>query len=133
MKKNKIEELVFMSNDIGGDPACTQGGGGNISVKLDEEQMAIKSSGRALKEMTRDDGYSIVDYKKIRNHLNSSDQSEHAFLQELRSCTFEGYSRPSMETGFHALLGDYVIHTHSVYANLLTCSKEGKNIVSKLF
>ena len=122
-----------MSRDIGYDHACTQGGGGNTSVKLDEEQMAIKSSGRSLKEMTKDDGYSIVDYKKIRNYLYSSNQNEYDFLQELKSFTVEGYTRPSMETGFHVLLGDYVIHTHSVYANLLTCSKEGKDIASKLF
>ena len=133
MKKNKIKELVFMSKDIGYDPACTQAGGGNTSVKLDDCQMAIKSSGRVLKEMTENDGYSIVDYKKIRDYLRSSDQNEYTFLQKLKSCTVEGYTRPSMETGFHALLGDYVIHTHSVYANLLTCSKEGKDIASKLF
>ena len=133
MKKNKIKELVFMSKDIGYNPACTQGGGGNTSVKLNDCQMAIKSSGKALKEMTENDGYSIVDYKKIRDHLYSSDQNEHIFLQKLKSCTVEGYTRPSMETGFHALLGNYVIHTHSVYANLLTCSKEGKDIASKLF
>ncbi len=133
MKKNKIKELAFMSRDIGYDPACTQGGGGNTSVKLDEEQMAIKSSGKALKEMTENDGYSIVNYKKIRDYLYLSDQNEHTFLQELKSCTVEGYTRPSMETGFHALLGDYVIHTHSVYANLLTCCEEGKDIASKLF
>ena len=133
MKKIKIKELVFMSRDIGYDPACTQGGGGNTSVKLDEEQMAIKSSGKALKEMTGDDGYSIVNYKKIRSYLYSSHPGEHTFLQELTSSTIEGYTRPSMETGFHALLGGYVIHTHSVYANLLTCSKEGKDIASKLF
>ena len=133
MKKNKIKELVFMSKDIGYDPACTQGGGGNTSVKLDECQMAIKSSGRALKEMTENDGYSIVDYKKIRDYLYSSDQNEHTFLQILKSCIVEECSRPSMETGFHALLGNYVIHTHSVYANLLTCSKEGKDISLQTF
>ncbi|MCL2084344.1 MAG: class II aldolase/adducin family protein, partial [Oscillospiraceae bacterium] len=29
------------------------------------------------------------------------------------------------ETGFHALLGAFVLHTHPVYANLALCSKDG--------
>ncbi len=44
-----------------------------------------------------------------------------------------GSLRPSIETGFHAILGNTVIHTHSVYANLLTCAKEGQVIMKELF
>ena len=41
--------------------------------------------------------------------------------------------RPSMETGFHAVLGNYVVHSHSVYVNVLNCSYEGPKILSDLF
>src|SRR5690606_1754194 len=35
--------------------------------------------------------------------------------------------RPSIETSLHALLPEkYVIHSHSVYSNILTCSQEGR-------
>ena len=39
------------------------------------------------------------------------------------TCTVEGLAslRPSVEAGFHSALGTFVAHTHSVYANLLTC------------
>ena len=41
--------------------------------------------------------------------------------------------RPSVEVGFHAILKKYVIHTHSVYANIITCSMEGEALAEKLF
>jgi hypothetical protein len=41
--------------------------------------------------------------------------------------------RPSVEAGFHAILGSFVIHTHAVQANLLCCSEEGQGLVEKLF
>ena len=41
--------------------------------------------------------------------------------------------RPSIETGFHAILNKYVIHTHSVFANILACSEEGKILSKNLF
>ena len=40
--------------------------------------------------------------------------------------------RPSIETGFHAFLDKYVIHTHSVYVNVLACSREGKGLFEKI-
>ena len=42
-------------------------------------------------------------------------------------------TRPSIETGFHSFLKKYVIHTHSVYANILTCSKSYEKIINKIF
>ena len=121
----KIKELVFMSKSVGCHPAYVQGGGGNTSIKMNRSQMAIKSSGKALAEMTEEDGYSIVDYQSIRTNIK--------YLRDIIEKSDKKQGRPSMEAGFHALLGDYVIHTHSVYVNLLTCSKEGQQIASQLF
>jgi hypothetical protein len=41
--------------------------------------------------------------------------------------------RPSVEAGFHSILKKYVIHTHPVYANILCCAKNGKELVEKIF
>jgi len=40
--------------------------------------------------------------------------------------------RPSVEVGFHSFLSRCVIHTHSVYANLLCCSEEGRGIADEI-
>ena len=47
--------------------------------------------------------------------------------------TIEGLAalRPSVEAGFHSILDTYVAHSHSVYANLCTCSKELPEIAKK--
>lgn len=41
--------------------------------------------------------------------------------------------RPSIETGFHAVLKEAVIHTHSTYVNIFACAKEGEKNLSLLF
>ena len=133
MKKNNIKDLVFMSKIIGNNPAYVQGGGGNTSVKLDQNRMAIKASGQTLKDIGEKDGYCIVDYSAICDYLSSPDSDENIFSIKIQSFAEHTKNRPSIETGFHALLGEFVLHTHSIYANLLNCSKEGKDICYQLF
>ena len=41
--------------------------------------------------------------------------------------------RPSIETGFHSILKKYVIHTHSIYSNILACSKSFENLTATIF
>ena len=41
--------------------------------------------------------------------------------------------KTSLETGFHLLLWKYVIHSHNVYINIFTCSKEWEKIINNLF
>lgn len=133
MTESKIHSLVDISHTLGDKVAYVQGGGGNTSIKLDDTRMAIKASGGLLKDMSIKDGYSVVDYPSIRDYLITPDLDEDVFTQKIKSFVLETDNRPSIETGFHALLGTCVIHTHSVYANLLTCSQEGEEIASKLF
>ena len=51
MNNMNLKYLVNISNKIGKRCDYTQGGGGNTSVKIDSENMAIKASGSTLKEM----------------------------------------------------------------------------------
>ena len=112
-----------------------QGGGGNTSVKLDDKLMAIKASGYTLQEVTQQKGYVTVDYRKIRQYYNTVDVAEDRDFEKeslavnLGSVVLlEGMEnrRPSVEVGFHSFLKKNVIHTHSVYANILCCSAEGR-------
>lgn len=129
----RLLELVDMSHRVGGDPAYVQGGGGNTSIKLDSDLMAVKSSGSMLKEMSPEKGFCILDYQATRSYLMTPHDRDDLFSEKIQSFCKSSESRPSMESGFHALLGDAVIHTHSVFANVLTCSKEGESIVQELF
>lgn len=139
---NRLKELEAISRSVGDRIDYVQGGGGNTSVKLNDELMAVKASGYKLKQITEKEGYVVVNYKNIAGYyekvdLNSGvdyekDSTEFAkeniiVLEEAKRL------RPSVEAGFHSILGRYVIHTHSVYANILCCSKKGKETAEKIF
>ena len=60
----EIESLIKLSKYAGMREDIIQAGGGNTSVKIDNETMFIKSSGYQLSEMEENVGYSKVNYKK---------------------------------------------------------------------
>ena len=134
MEKNKyLNKLVKVSIEVGNEIAYVQGGGGNTSVKLDNYRMAIKASGINLKDMTESSGFTVVDYSLLNEYLNSKHLDEDRFSKKISSYVVETKNRPSIETGFHSVLGKYVIHTHSAFVNILTCSEEGEEEVLNLF
>lgn len=138
-----IKDLINISQYAGSRVDYTQGGGGNTSVKSDKNDiMLIKASGYKLKDITATNAYVAVNKKIISDYYNSVDLSvkkdyekESAELAKSSVIALEGIEtlRPSVEVGFHAILKKYVIHTHSVYANILTCSIEGESLALKIF
>ena len=134
MEKTKIlRNLIHISHYIGSDISFVQGGGGNTSAKINGNLMAIKASGVSLKDMSIERGISIVDFKKVNSYHESVDVSENQYSEDINSFSVDGSGRPSIETGFHALLGKYVIHSHSVFMNILLCSEEGKDLIFEYF
>jgi rhamnose utilization protein RhaD (predicted bifunctional aldolase and dehydrogenase) len=132
-----LKQLQEISHSIGRFPEFVQGGGGNTSIKLNDDLMAIKASGYTLKQLSDTDGFTVVNYKEIRRFLEgrpTSDTtcSEFVSNQIIQSGLYPNL-RPSMETGFHSILKKVVIHTHSIYSNILTCSQEGEAIAKTLF
>ena len=137
-----IKEMIEMSCRVGQMPDYTQGGGGNTSVKFDDKLMAVKASGCKLCDITEKDGFVVVDYAKVRQYYKTVDLTEKRdFYKESSQFVKDNMvklvglneGRPSIEAGFHSLLEKYVIHTHSVYGNLLCCTKEGESIAKELF
>lgn len=138
-----IKDLVDISAYAGSRADYTQGGGGNTSVKNDKEHiMLIKASGYRLKDITPNNAYVAVNKTKIFDYYNSVDlsvkkdyekESAEVSSQSVISVSNMPTLRPSVEVGFHAILKKYIIHTHSVYANILTCSQEGESLADKLF
>lgn len=139
---NGLKDFARISQTVGDDPAITQGGGGNTSVKLDAEVMAVKASGFRLNQMSEDEGYVLVRYNKIREYFHSlnldrdvdieKEGSEFIKKQVIQEKNPKGL-RPSVEAGFHSILGRVVIHTHSVFANLVCCATAGEDLIRKIF
>ena len=71
MEKNKhLRNFSKVSIEIGKRISYVQGGGGNTSVKFNKSQMAIKASGVKLKDITHEQGFSVVDYSMLNQYLN---------------------------------------------------------------
>ena len=140
--KQSILDLINISTYAGDRVDYTQGGGGNTSVKCDNGLMLIKASGFRLIDITENTGFVAVDCQKIKDYYSSVDLSvqkdyekESAEVSKGSVVALEGLPvlRPSVEVGFHAILKKYVVHTHSVYANLITCAVKGESLAEKIF
>lgn len=112
-------------------PDLIQGPGGNTSVKDLDGNMIIKASGFRFEEITEVSGFSMVNAKNIADYffnvkvIDKALEEKHSLevIQQniLQQPSGEPYPKPSMETGFHAVLDTFVIHTHSVWSNLINC------------
>lgn len=142
MYENELMDLEVISRTVGNSADYVQGGGGNTSVKLDDELMSVKASGYRLKQITSKGGYVVVNYKNIRTYYQNVDlkeekdfEKESADFVRANIVAMDGHKmlRPSVEAGFHSILKKYVIHTHPVYANILCCSEKGRELAEKIF
>lgn len=132
---NRVESFAKASREVGKNLAYIQGPGGNTSIKDPESGlMHIKASGRLLKDMTPEAGFVSLPYEEGRKSFEQEWENDEAFNGHLRSLVVPGQEgRPSIETGFHLLFEDFVLHTHSVYVNVLTCAQEGQRLLKKHF
>ncbi|MCR4431532.1 MAG: class II aldolase/adducin family protein [Tepidanaerobacteraceae bacterium] len=142
MNDAAFQDLEIISRAVGNFPDMVQGGGGNTSVKINDELMAVKASGYKLNQVTRSEGFVVVNYKDIKDYFDRADldsgidyeKDSTAFLKK-SVVKVEGLKelRPSVEAGFHSILQKYVIHSHAVYVNILCCSKKGEEIIREIF
>ncbi len=139
MEKEILKNLEKISQLPGADPAQVQGGGGNTSAKLDHQIMAIKASGYKLNQITADSGYVLLNFAEIKKYFQEVDQNREVDFEKeatdvvLQNIVSEKKLKPSVETGFHSVLDKYVIHTHSVYANILCCAQNGRELMEEAF
>ena len=136
----QLTDYARLSQGAGARRDYVQGGGGNTSVKLDDHLMAVKASGFCLSDVKPDSAYAVMDYSAIRafyrgHEASDFEDAEKAGSEEAKANTIavEGLAalRPSVEAGFHSLLGTFVIHSHSVYANLACCAVEMKQALAE--
>ena len=138
----KLQAFSRVSKTAGARADYVQGGGGNTSVKLENGLMAIKASGFCLSDIEPNKAYAVLDGAAVRDFYLTSEPSQFENVETAGSTkakesvkVIEGLAqlRPSVEAGFHSILKTYVVHTHSVYANLATCAVNCREIAEKAF
>lgn len=127
-----LQALLNISKAVATAPFLTQGGGGNTSVK-NNGVMTIKASGFRLDEMSVDSGHVTVKTANINQFLSEPvpEGNPDTQIKEIAMQSIEGNSSflPSMETGFHAVLKPYVIHTHPIAVNALLCCNKAQDLL----
>lgn len=138
----RLADFSRLSKTAGARADYVQGGGGNTSVKLEGGLMAIKASGFCLKDIEPDKAYAVLDCAALQKFYYGNEPGNLADVEKAGSeqakasvKTIEGLEtlRPSVEAGFHSLLKTFVLHTHSVYANLACCAVDCRDIAEKAF
>lgn len=137
-----LEAFAKVSGIAGARADYVQGGGGNTSVKLGGGLMAIKASGFCLSDITSNTAYAVLDGAAVRDFYLTSEPEQFENVETAGSNkakesvkVIEGLQqlRPSVEAGFHSILKTFVVHTHSVYANLAACSVNCKELCASAF
>ncbi len=138
-----IRDAVEMSQRFGRDPEYTRGGGGNSSVK-DGGIVYIKPSGVSLAEIEADDLVPLATGPLLDLLLNGGAEADEARIPgapdpvmraaaKVRMAEAKG-RRPSVELMFHSLLPErFVLHTHAIVPNAVTCNQDGEAIMRDLF
>jgi rhamnose utilization protein RhaD (predicted bifunctional aldolase and dehydrogenase) len=139
-----LADLIRISNETGIDPSLVQGGGGNTSVKTEDDQyMYIKASGTALKDMNAKQGWrrlrldlarSVVLDKSLAKMPPRRREPE-VVNRLLLACDdkIKTEARPSVEAHLHAWLDKCVIHLHPSAAGAYHNAKNGRAMLEKLF
>jgi ribulose-5-phosphate 4-epimerase/fuculose-1-phosphate aldolase len=122
-----LNELITIGNYLGSDLYQVQAAGGNVSIKLDADQMLIKASGSRMKELQSQKGWTLLAYSRLPKVFTTIQKEYHRELEResqyadaIGKASLIPDRQPSMEAGFHAVIPDpYVIHVHSIAGIIL--------------
>ena len=138
-----ILDAIEMSQRFGRDPEYTRGGGGNSSVKAGGI-VYIKPSGVSLAAIEADDLVPLATEPLLELLLHGGDEADEARIPgapdpvmraaaKVRMGEAKG-RRPSVELMFHSLLPErFVLHTHAIVPNAVTCNIDGEALMGDLF
>lgn len=137
-----ISQLVYLSNLVGADLTLVQPGGGNTSVKLDEDDifgcrvqaLAVKGSGTDLRTITAA-GFTHLYLDRLATLLEHDSMSDEEMMRLMRACMLrDGDPLPSVETPLHPLIPHkFVAHTHDVASLSLTNTPSARQHIESLF
>ncbi len=140
-----LDELIEVARRYGRDPEFSRGGGGNASAKVDGI-LYIKPSGVALATLTAGDLVPL-EMEPLLALLHSGDATAEAgegaadawgdpVMRTAMAARLgdAGGRRPSVELLFHAFLPErFILHTHPVDINAVTCASDGAGLAGRLF
>jgi rhamnose utilization protein RhaD (predicted bifunctional aldolase and dehydrogenase)/NAD(P)-dependent dehydrogenase (short-subunit alcohol dehydrogenase family) len=138
-----IRQVVELSQRFGRDTEYSRGGGGNSSVKADGV-VYIKPSGVPLATLAAEDLVPL-DMAPLLELLHGrageeaearlEGQPDPVMRMAARARLAEAKGRrPSVELLFHSLLPEpFVLHTHPIVPNAVTCNQDGEAIAARLF
>jgi rhamnose utilization protein RhaD (predicted bifunctional aldolase and dehydrogenase) len=134
---DKIKALLLLSREIGReDHHLAILGEGNTSVKLNNEQFAVKASGCSLGTLTETD-VTICDLPKVLTILEKRQLTDEELEQQLLDARAGGAGKkPSIESVFHAWLltlrdVNFVGHCHPVAVNQVLCSPRARDFAER--
>lgn len=138
---SEIKDLVEISKYAGERFDLVQAGGGNSSVKYDNDEMIIKGSGFLLSDLNENNGYSKVMTSKIASIVKNKTivssenkrERESSTSKLVKDATLDKENRPSIETLLHSFLYKYTLHTHPIVVNMIVIQKDYKNILKTVF
>ena len=123
-----------------------QASGGNNSVKSNsQDQLWIKASGTRLADVSTRQGMASLRLSTLRelvardsaksqpDNVEARRSRHEDAVQQIQAAMLNpGQGRASLETGFHSLLGDVVLHLHPVYLNAFTCMDGGRELLADI-
>lgn len=139
----RIRDVIEMSQRFGRDAEYSRGGGGNSSLKADGV-VYIKPSGVPLATLEADDLVPLATGPLLELLLHGGQDEDEARIPDapdpvmraaakVRLAEAKG-RRPSVELMFHSLLPEpFVLHTHPIVPNAVTCNRDGEAIMGELF
>ena len=137
-----ISQLVYLSNLIGVDLSLVQPGGGNTSVKLEEndifgarvQALVVKGSGTDLRTITNA-GFTHLYLDRLATLRTRDSMSDEEMMSLMRACMLNDRDPlPSVETPLHSLLpARFVAHTHDIASLSLTDTPSAREHVERLF
>ena len=144
MPSQLASDLLATAMYGGNSLLLVQASGGNNSVKSSADDLIwIKASGRRLAEVSTKQGIAslrlsalkelvVQDCAKSKPHNAQARRIFHEdAVKRIQTATLNaGQGRASMETGFHSVLADVVLHLHPVYLNAFTCMQGGRELLA---
>ena len=140
--KDDLDLLVYQSRVMGAEPNLVLWGGGNTSIKLDEEDfrgrparvMRIKGSGSDMKSIERKH-FPGVRMDDVLPLFEREEMSDDEMVRHLALCLMEPDSpRPSIETLLHAFLPyKSIAHSHADAILSLTNNVRATDVLGTVY
>jgi len=131
-----LKTIVALSHEFG-TREYVKGGGGNTSVK-NESLLWVKPSGFTLCGLT-EENFVVLNRAKVNRLYGITPPEDPAAREELvkkvmAEAVESGAGRPSVEAPLHNIFeARFVVHTHPVLVNGMTCARDGETVCKRLF